>query len=491
MRSWLILLSLAAILLVAALLRFIDLGVNPGGLYLDEAAEALDAHRLLTVPGFHPLFFADGGGREALFGYVVAAAFRAFGETTLVLRATAAAIGVGGAVAIWLLARRFGVVAGLAGAAWAAGSLWLICIGRDGMRNVLVPLFGALSLALLLAWADRPRRGSAVAAGVLTALATMYTYQPLKLLPLLVLAWLLWLRRADPHAYGGLRPTLSAFAISFGLVVAPMLLVALADPAGYFGRMLGVLPTGGGQPVDLADHWLRTLGMFAVTGDPNPRHNVAGLPLLGWPLSVLAAIGVAGLWRRRRQPADALLLASLPIFLLPPLLATEGGTPHFLRALGLAAPLAVAIGVGVQEVVAQTRVRWGRGPARLTAGIAAVGLAALAIASGHAYLSRPVADRYEAYRFDLVALANVANHRSAVIIDDYSAGVIRFLDLADLPTFIPPGENIAAPARFEVVFALLRSDIERALRTNVAASAEVVARDPWGRPSAWAVRRSP
>jgi 4-amino-4-deoxy-L-arabinose transferase-like glycosyltransferase len=490
-RSWLILLSLGAILVSAALLRFVDLATNPGGLYLDEAAEALDAHRLLTVSGFHPLFFTDGGGREALFGYLVAAAFRIFGESTLVLRATAAAIGVGGVFAIWWLARRFGTIAGLAAAAWAAGSLWLICISRDGMRNTLVPLFAALCLALLLAWADRPRRGSAIAAGAVTALATLYTYQPLKLLPLLLVVWLFWLRRADADAYRRLRLTFLAFAASFALVAAPMLLVAILDPAGYFGRMLGVLSTGASQPVDLADHWPRTLGMFVVTGDPNPRHDVAGLPLLGWPLSILAAIGVASLWRRRRQPADVLILASLPIFLLPPLLATEGGAPHFLRALGLAAPLAVVIGAGVQEVVARSRSRWGRGPERLTAVVVVMGLAALAIASGHAYLSRPIADRYEAYRYDLVAMAAAADHRSAVVIDDYSAGVVRFLDLVDPPAVIPPGERIETPGQFDQILALLRSDIERAIGPGATASARPIALDPAGRPRVWAVRSSP
>src|SRR5690242_4182790 len=53
-RSVLILGLLAAILAAAAFLRLVELGANPGGLYVDEAAEALDAHRLLTVAGFHP-----------------------------------------------------------------------------------------------------------------------------------------------------------------------------------------------------------------------------------------------------------------------------------------------------------------------------------------------------------------------------------------------------------------------------------------------------
>lgn len=486
-RYALILLTLAGILVAAALLRFIDLSANPGGLYMDEAAEALDAHRLLTVPGFHPLFFADGGGREALFGYLVAAAFRILGESAFALRATAAAIGVAGVLAIWLLARRFGTVAGLAAAAWAAGSLWLISVGRDGMRNTLVPLFAALALVTLLAWADRPNRRSALLAGAVTALATLYTYQPLKLLPLLVLVWIIWLRHVDREWYARLRPTIGPFAISFALVAAPMLLAAVLDPGSYFGRMLGVLPAVGGQPVDLVDHWLRTLGMFAVTGDPNARHDVNGLPLLGWLLFIVAFIGVAGLWRRRHNAAEALILASLPVFLLPPLLATEGGAPHFLRALGLAAPLAVAVGVGVQEIVSYSRTRWGIEAARFVTGGLALGLAALALASGDAYLSRPVADRYEAFRYDLVALAAAADHRSAVIVDDYSSTVIRFLDASDLPTIFAPGAPIASVARFDSVLALSRSDIERALGPGAASSARAVAHDPSGRATVFAL----
>ena len=70
-RRWLIVLALGATVLGAAVLRFWDLGANPGGLFTDEAAEALSAHRILTEPGFHPVFFTDGGGREALFAYLV------------------------------------------------------------------------------------------------------------------------------------------------------------------------------------------------------------------------------------------------------------------------------------------------------------------------------------------------------------------------------------------------------------------------------------
>jgi 4-amino-4-deoxy-L-arabinose transferase-like glycosyltransferase len=485
-RRWLILSALGAILLGAAALRFWDLASNPGGLYTDEAIEALSAHRILIEPGFHPVFFTDGGGREALFAYLVAGVFRFAGESTLALRATAGGIGVAGVVAVWLLGRRFSEGTGLVAAAWAAGSLWLICISRDGMRNTLVPLLGALAIVALLAWADRPTRVRASLAGAVTALAALYTYQPLKLLPLLVLVWLIWLRHADRERYLRLRADLVWSIAAFVLVAAPMLAVAIGDPANYFGRAFGVTPfapEAGG--VNLVDHWLRTLGMFAVTGDPNARHDVSALPLLGWPVSVVAVVGVARLWHDRRGPAPALILLSLPVFLLPPLIATEGGTPHFLRSLGLAAPLAVTIGLGSVELLRLIRDRWGAPAWRVAAASAAAGLIGLAGANGVTYLNRPVADRYDAYRFALVALAGAAGPRDAVILGDYDASVVRFLDAGNQPTVIAPGSPIGPSSEEARVLATSEADLLLSLGPQVTSRITVIARRPDGTPTVY------
>jgi predicted membrane-bound mannosyltransferase len=147
---------LAAVLIVgaAAGLRLVDLAHQPGGLYPDEAAEGVTAHRILHDPGYHPLFIAEDAGREPLYAYVVAGAFARLGESTVTLRAVSAALGVLGVLAIGLALRRFGRGVVLAGMAWAAGSLWLVCVSRDGFRNVLVPLAGAIALAALIAWSD-------------------------------------------------------------------------------------------------------------------------------------------------------------------------------------------------------------------------------------------------------------------------------------------------------------------------------------------------
>ena len=141
------------------MVRFWALQSQPGGLYPDEAAEGLSAQSLLTIPGYHPVFFNSDGGREALYAYIVAAVFKVFGSSVLTLRGTAAAVGVAGVIATYVAVRRFGRGPALMAMAWTAGSLWMIAVSRDGFRNILTVLVGAAALAALLRWGDRPSRG--------------------------------------------------------------------------------------------------------------------------------------------------------------------------------------------------------------------------------------------------------------------------------------------------------------------------------------------
>jgi len=485
---------MAAVIAAAVFFRFYDLATNPGGLYGDEAAEGIDALKILHQPGFHPdwmVWFQGDGGREALFAYVVAGAFHFFGETALVLRATAAAFGVAGVLAIGWLGRRFGTWTGVVAAAWAAGSLWLICISRDGMRNTIVPAFGAVALIALLHWAARPGRLQALLAGAVVSLASLYTYQPLKLLPLLVIVWIVWLRHADRARYNELRAGLLPFAAAFLVVAAPMIAVAVTDPISYFGRAAAVSTFNPAVEADasLPIHILKTIGMFGFTGDGNGRHDVAFLPLLPLPLVALGLLGVWRLWRNRDDPSHSLILLSLGVFMIPPLVATEGWSPHFLRALGLAAPLGVTIGLGAAEFVGQVRRRWSREAAGLAISTVAVTVAAVAVWSGWTYLSRPVSDRYTAYSYEVAAAGQyAADHPgSVVIIDNYSATDIEILHWDNKPTIVSPGSRIDHPAAYTAIVAMTKADLTNALGAELGDRAQPVAWDPSGKPVVWAV----
>lgn len=481
--------ALALVVAGAALVRLAGLATQPGGLYPDEGAEGLDAWRILHEPGYHPLWFYSDAGREVLYGYTVAGVFKFFGENAIVLRGVSAMFGVLGVVAIYFALRRFGRGAALAAAAWTAGSLWLIAVSRDGMRNITVPFFAALIVWALIAWADRPSRKTAILAGVAVG-AGFWTYQPLKLTPLLVAVWLAWIWWRDRKKYHRMMRQLRWIEPAFVLVVLPILVFALVDPNAYFSRAVSVSPLASfNRDISLVDHSLRTLGMFAITGDPNERHDVNGLPLLGWPIFALACVGAWRAWRNRDDPAHSLLLVGIPMFLIPPLLGVDGGVPHFLRSLGLAPFLAGLIGIGATELVDRAGALLRRGWAR-PAAVAAIALllVGMGLASANAYFSRPVRDRYDAFSFDVVALSEQGRAPgTAVVIDEYNEMDVRFIDAGAVPAIHRPDTTIDNPGRYRRVLALQQKDLVKTLGADVAAQAQVTNCDPSGRPRVWMV----
>ena len=158
--------------------------------------------------------------------------------------------------------------------------------------------------------------------------------------------------------------------------------------------------------------------------------------------------------------------------------------PHFLRNLGLAPFVGALVAIGGVAVVTELGRRWRAWGWAIGAVALAAGLIATGAITAHAYFTRPVKDRYSAYTFGLVALAHAANHgpRTVVIVDDYSAFDIDFLDSGHPPTQIRPGTKVTNIARYTRVVAGSRSQLAHAIGAGPAAQATVVARDPHGSP---------
>jgi 4-amino-4-deoxy-L-arabinose transferase-like glycosyltransferase len=329
----------------------------------------------------------------------------------------------------------------------------------------------------LLAWADRPRRSYALLAGLAVGVG-VWTYQPLKLTPLLVVAWLLWLRHSNRPLFDRLWTDRLWLLLGYAVALAPYLWTALSDPINYFGRIAGVSPLAPAmRRTGFLTHTLDTLGMFFVAGDPNPRHDISALPVLLWPLPLLGALGLWYAVRRRHDPAHGLVLAALGVFLLPALIALEGDAPHLQRSLALAPYIAGLLGLGLVELVRLARPA-GRALAIAAAAAGAIALLLTGTYGGLAFAFRPVTERYAAFDYHVVSLAAAgAQPHTAVIVNPYDEQTVRFLD-GPAVSIYPPGADVPGDV---ALAALSRDDFPAARR----AAATVYARDPSGNPAVW------
>ncbi|HRJ40889.1 MAG TPA: hypothetical protein PL105_03370, partial [Caldilineaceae bacterium] len=99
------LLVLGAILIAAAFLRLWQIDTIPPGFHFDESFEGLEAWRILTEPGYRPLFLEGNFGVPPLNAYanaVTFAIFRLFGGEAgpTAMRVTAAFFGILGVLAV-------------------------------------------------------------------------------------------------------------------------------------------------------------------------------------------------------------------------------------------------------------------------------------------------------------------------------------------------------------------------------------------------------
>jgi hypothetical protein len=228
------------------------------------------------------------------------------------------------------------------------------------------------------------------------------------------------------------------------------------------------------------------------------------LPLLGPLLFIPFALGIWRCWQRRAEHGHALVLLGLVVFLLPPLLATEGFAPHFLRSLGLAPYVAVCVGLGCVEAVGIAR----RFAPRFSVGVPTIGrlgwaVCALAVtgvgvASAVTYVGRPIEDRYAPFTFADVALADAAVNNATdggastlLILDAYDAMDVQFLDAGRVPTIVEPMRTVGNPAVYSLIVAPSLADIAAAVGAPAAAQAHAVATDPSGTPVVFEVVPQP
>ena len=413
-RRWLLPLALLLVTALAAFLRFWQLDRIPPGLHYDEAYEALEAWRVLTQRGYHPIFFPGNFGVEPVFIYLTSLAFRLFGETPTVMRGVAALIGTLTVPALYALSRELirsdklmPALMPLFAAFALAIMRWHVFFSRVGIEPIIVPFL--LTLMLWAYW--RARRTNGFMAWIvfgLTAGLGPYTYPAGRLLPVIALALgvgtLVWrigetgkqvdketrkqvdkeMEKTAPSMVPSLLrssvPLLLSGIVAV-IVVAPLVLNWLQHPDQLLLRssQIAVGPVGatGGTPLR---NLLATAAMFSFRGDPDPRNNQPGLPVLDILMSIPFLIGLGvTLWRWRRPIFGVTLLAGA-IMLIPTVLSEYA--PHFRRAVGAAPIVALLCGLGLAILLGQRRTDLATRPDEVPARLREDGVSPAQIAAG-------------------------------------------------------------------------------------------------------------
>lgn len=243
---------LVLIMLVGAIFRLSSLDTIPPEMTSDHVEKILDAQRVYD--GSRNIFFANNGGREPFQMYALALFAYLPGQSvnfdSLKLLAVIESL-ITLPVLYWLgreiagpERRKLGIILGLGLAALVAVSYWHVAITRLSLRIILTPLVTSLLLIALARAMRHNRRGDFIMAGLVLGFG-LYTYQAVRMLPVVVVAgifiaaymsgtWRTWLR------YG---VNLAVLVLISFIVFVPMFHYSVENPELFWlrtsGRLLG------------------------------------------------------------------------------------------------------------------------------------------------------------------------------------------------------------------------------------------------------------
>ncbi len=371
---WLIL-----ILIVAATLRFADINSIPPGLYPDEAMYGNNALEALRTGDFK-VFYPENNGREGLFINIQALSLGAFGNTPWALRLPSIVFGLLTVLGMYFLTRELlfpdrkkETLSHLA-TFLLATSFWHINFSRIGFRAIMAPaalVWGIYFLLLSFRRAKLPgyfnRVFLPVAGGIIYGLG-FHTYIAYRATPAIILAILIfYLFKARKERWLSQFYKITALFIIFSfLAFLPLGLHFWENPQDFLGRTSQISIFSSESPLaSLTSNTLKTISMFNFVGDWNWRHNIAGRPLLFWPVGImfLAGIisGLSTLWKRTAGSQDKAIFALLFIWLavtaLPVVISSEG-LPHALRAILMAPAVFIIASLGGLLIFNYLRVRF-------------------------------------------------------------------------------------------------------------------------------------
>lgn len=374
---------LIAIVVLASVARIAGLSSLPFGTWYDEAANGLEALRVLNEPQYRPVY-TDGVNASGHYLFLIVAAFDLFGVSTQSIRLISAVAGIATVAAAYFAGRElFGSSMGVIFAFVIAVSRWAVNFSRLGMYNTFTPLFELLAIAFLIRALRKNRLDDFVLAGVSLGLGFCY-YSAFQLFAVAVGVFLIYVVithwRPGPQFWLGL----AAMALAALVVAGPIVKYAHERPESYFARVQNTSLLAGKSADEripaLSQNLRKHLLMFNVKGDPNGRHNLPGEPMLDPITGALLVLGIALSLMRWRQPFSLLLLLWFTIALMGGVLSLDFEAPQSLRSIA-ALPAVYLLAVIPLHALNQ---EWAAGGGRYFPG-AAVGMIALLLAPSAFY----------------------------------------------------------------------------------------------------------
>ena len=364
---------LFAILTLAAFFRLYQITTIPPGLFSDEAVNGINALQA-NETGNYKVFYPENNGREGLFINIQALSVQIFSNKPWALRGVSAMFGILTVLGLYLLMKELFKKESVAlfASFFLAASYWHINFSRIGFRAIMAPFF--LVWGLWLLWRLIPKEdhedkfpdslaqrlhsqqhierhrkkiissSALFLAGLIFGLG-FHSYIAYRVMPILLLpAFIILLK--DKYF-----KEILIFLLGIFIAVMPLAVYFYVHPAEFLGRTSQVSVFTSPNPLfDLGKNIILTIGMFFVAGDFNWRHNFAGAPELWWPVAALFLIGLAISFKKLLVPRYALLVLWIILALAPVVISNEG-LPHALRAIIVIPAVMIFAALGLDTVL--------------------------------------------------------------------------------------------------------------------------------------------
>nr|HID14852.1 hypothetical protein [Anaerolineae bacterium] len=385
--------GLTALLLVALVVRAVDLEHIPANLGGDEGTWGMEALAMLDGRLANPFatrWFAFPSMSFLAWGI----SMRVFGETVAGLRALSAILGTATVLTTFLLAHEL----------WGRRIAWLVAVllafghyhlhySRLAVNNIADGLFATLALYPLMRGLRSRRAIHFALAGAVIGLG-WYGYIGARLIGVIVALYMAWRMVAEYRflaRYGRLLMILLGAALG---VAMPLLLYYIAHPwdfavganrvsifaSGWLAREQEI--TGRSATSLLLQQFWKSVSAFHYTLDPTFWYRPS-IPLLDFISGVLFVLGMVWTTARRCWPANGLLLLWFWLTLILGWVVTEN-PPSSQRLVIIAPALALLVGLGLNWLVELGRQVLGGGQ-WLWVGVAVALLVAVAALNLHYY----------------------------------------------------------------------------------------------------------